>query len=146
LVGFFWVGFFWAGFLLPTLSRGLPQLPRLCLHAAGRLHQGGDAPTAHGALQQQPQVLLLHPEHALRRRGHQPDGGGHGRLLRQRLESHNGRAGAGSLPSDWPDARRSHLQVPSSVSLVFNSVGVFGPTGSGSESISQMYGSGSLFS
>eukprot|EP00959_Pyramimonas_sp_CCMP1952_P000905 18033-Pyramimonas_sp.AAC.1 len=90
-------------------ARELPQPPRLPVRAAGRLDQAGDAAGAHAAVQQQQEDFRLHPEHALRGGGHEPDGRGHRRLLRQRLEPGDGPAGAGPLPPHRADARGAHL-------------------------------------
>merc|ERR1719209_2162288 len=57
------------------------------------------------------QVLRLHPEHPVWRRGNQLDRGGHGDLLRLRLEPDHGCSSSRPVPSDWPDQGCPHLQV-----------------------------------
>jgi len=64
-----------------------------------------------GEIQRRQTNILLHPVDAVRRRRRESDRSGHGDILRQRLESHDGRPGAGQVSQNRSNARRTHLQV-----------------------------------
>ncbi|KDD71331.1 hypothetical protein H632_c5277p0, partial [Helicosporidium sp. ATCC 50920] len=88
---------------------GLPQPAGPVLRPAGRVDQARGPAGAGAALQRRPARVLLHPVHALGRRGHEPGGRRHGGVLRLGLEPGHGRPGPGPLPPHRPDSRRAHL-------------------------------------
>ena len=87
------------------------HVPRVCVSAVGRVDGDWAAAAVDGSIQPRSAVLCLYPVDAVRRGGGEFDGRGHGGVLRQWLESHDGRAGPGPLSSHWADAGRQHLPV-----------------------------------
>ena len=82
---------------------------RVHVHAAGWVDSARAAADPDAAVQHEPEDISVHPVDAERGRGDQPGGRGHGDLLRQRLESSDGPAGAGPVPPDRADPGGAHL-------------------------------------